>query len=203
MKYKIVVDSSSDLLNDYIVDDDVLFEVAPLTIHIGDKHFIDDENININKMLEALDSSVKATTSCPNPNDYLKCFDGADNIFVVTISSKLSGSYNSALIASNSVEGKNILVIDSKLVSGNIIRIVDELYRLIKEGLTFLEIKDRILKFRDNEKLFFVLDKYDNLINSGRLPKAIAFVASLLKIKPLCYGEDGEIKILHKVKLED
>lgn len=200
MKYKIVVDSSSDLANDYILDEDVLFEVAPLSIHIGDKSFIDDSSININEMLDSLNENVKATTACPNPNDYLKCFDGADNIFCITISSKLSGSYNSALLASNLVENKNILVIDSRLVSGNIIRIVNELYRLIKEGLEFNDIKDRILRFRDNEKLFFVLDKYDNLINSGRLPKAIAVVASLLKIKPLCYGENGEIKILHKVR---
>ena len=200
MKYKIVVDSSSDLKNDYIVDENVGFEVAPLTIHIGDKHFIDNENINVKEMLECINNGCKSTTSCPNPNDYLKCFNDAENIFCVTISSKLSGSYNSALIASRLVEDKNVLVIDSKLVSGNIIRIVDELYRLIKEGLEFEEIKDRILKFRDNEKLFFVLDKYDNLINSGRLSKTIAVIASLLKIKPLCYGEDGEIKILHKVR---
>ena len=164
MKYKIVVDSSSDLKNDYIVDENVGFEVAPLTIHIGDKHFIDNENINVKEMLECINNGCKSTTSCPNPNDYLKCFNDAENIFCITISSKLSGSYNSALIASRLVEDKNVLVIDSKLVSGNIIRIVDELYRLIKEGLEFEEIKDRILKFRDNEKLFFVLDKRKDVI---------------------------------------
>ena len=82
MKYKIVVDSSSDLKNDYIVDENVGFEVAPLTIHIGDKHFIDNENINVKEMLESINNGCKSTTSCPNPNDYLKCFNDAENIFL-------------------------------------------------------------------------------------------------------------------------
>lgn len=201
MKYKIIVDSSCDLENDYIVDDEIGFAVAPLTINVGEKTFVDDANINPDEMLKYIDSvKAKATSSCPNPNDYASLFGDAENVFIITISAKLSGSYNSAILASHEFEGKNILVIDSKATSGVLIRLVDELHSLIKQDLEFNEISSKILEFRDSRELYFVLDKFDNLINSGRLSKTIALLCNLLKIKILCLADDGEIKLSSKVR---
>lgn len=203
MKYKIIVDSSCDLSPNYISDPNVGFELAPLTINVGEKDFIDNAELNPEAMLTYIEENKgkhKAKSSCPNPNDYSSLFGDAENVFIITISKKLSGSFNSAILSKNDFEGKNILCIDSKATSGVSIRIVDELYSLIKQDLDFNEISKRILEFRDNRQLYFVLDKFDNLINNGRLSYAIALLCKLLKIKLLCKAEDGEIKLSSKVR---
>lgn len=201
MKFKIVADSSCDLTKDYIQDREVGFDIAPLSILVNNNSYIDNENIDIQNMLEDISSTnTKATSSCPNPAEYIQKYADAENIFCVTISSKLSGSYNSACLAARECPNQKILVIDSKLTSGAMILIIDELYRLIKQGLSFEEISDAILQYRDERKLFFSLDKFDNLVKNGRINKAIAFIATILKIKPLLYGSEGEIKILQKVR---
>lgn len=201
MKYKIIADSSCDLSKDYLKDTNIGFDIAPLTIHVGDKSFVDDENLNINEMLNAMhEYKAKCTSSCPNPYDYLSRMEDAENIFIVTISKKLSGSYNSAILAKEEMNNKNVLVIDSKATSGTMVRIIDELVNLINKGLSFEEISEQILRFRDNRILYFVLDIFDNLVHNGRVKKSVAFLANLLKIKLICHAEEGEIDVLQKVR---
>ena len=201
LKYKIIADSSCDLTSDYVKSDKVKLEIAPLTIHVGKQSFVDDENLNPEDLLTAIkEFDGKSSSSCPNPYDFLSKMDDAENVFVVTISKKLSGSYNSAMMATHEFEGKNILVIDSKGTSGVMVRIIDELVKLIEEELSFEEIKERILKFRDSRNLYFVLDKFDNLVNNGRVSKTVAFIATILKIKPLCFADDGEINVRFKIR---
>ena len=201
MKYKIIADSSCDLTSSYVKSDKVSLEIAPLTIHVGHESFTDDENLDAKEMLDTIKKyDGKATSACPNPYDFLSRVGNAENVFIITISKKLSGSYNSAILAAFEFEGKNLLVIDSKGTSGVCVRIVDELVRLIEEGLPFDEIKERILKFRDERRLYFVLDKFDNLVNNGRVSKTVAFIATILKIKPLCFADDGEINIRFKIR---
>jgi DegV family protein with EDD domain len=201
MKYKIIADSSCDLTSSYVKSDKVSLEIAPLTIHVGNKSFVDDENFDAKEMLEAIkEFEGKSTSSCPNPYDFLSRVGDAENVFIITISKKLSGSYNSAMLATHEFDGKNILVIDSKGTSGVCVRIVDELVRLIEEGLPFEKIKERILKFRDERRLYFVLDKFDNLVNNGRVSKTVAYIAKILKIKPLCFADDGEINVRFKIR---
>ena len=134
MEFKIVVDSSSNLTSDHIKDENVGFEVVPLTIRVNGKEYVDDDKININEMFKDLDESkVAGKTSCPSPYDFSKTFEGAKHIIVITISSKLSGCYNSAMAAKDMYEGDaDIFVIDSKLVAGAMRILVDATYRLIK-----------------------------------------------------------------------
>lgn len=201
MKYKIIADSSCDLTNSYVKSDKVTLEIVPLTIQVGEKTFIDDENINVKEMLsEIKDFNGRVVTSCPNPYEYLSKMKDAENVFIVTISKKLSGSFNSAMLTTYEFEGKNLFIIDSKATSGVMIRIIDKLVSLIEEDLEFEEIKDKIMKFRDERKLYFLLDKFDNLVNNGRVSKAVAFVATILKIKPLCFADDGEINVRFKIR---
>lgn len=203
MEYKIVVDSSSNLMNDYIKDTEVGFEVVPLTIRIDDKEFVDDENVDVEELLKRCKESSKAgQTSCPSPNDFLNSYEGAQKIICITISKKLSGSYNSATVAAGLLEDKSkeVFVVDSKLVTGVMRLLVDKAYELIKKGIDFETIKTEMNKFRDSLNLYFVLDKFDNLVKNGRMNKVVAFIASKIAIKPLCYGEDGEIKIKEKIR---
>ena len=181
MKYVICADSSSNLFSDYIKDDEVGFNVIPLTIRVLDKEFVDNDYLNVDEMLDAVNSTKeKCSSSCPSPNDYLKHFNEAEYAICVTISSKLSGSYNSACVARDMSDKKDkILVVDSLLTAGAMRLIVDKAYKLIKEGLSFEEISKKLIEFRNSINLLFVLDKFDNLVKNGRMSKVVAFIANL------------------------
>lgn len=202
MKFEICVDSSSNLLSNHIVDDEVGFDVVPLTIRVGNEEYVDDDNLNVPEFLKKVESTSEVCKSaCPSPQDFLNNYEKADYTICVTISNKLSGSYNSALVARDMSDKKeNILVVDSLLTAGAMRLIVDKAYSLIKEGKDFETIKKEILEYRDSIKLLFVLDKFDNLVKNGRMSKVVAFIAQLAAIKPLCYGDEGEIKIKEKIR---
>ncbi len=195
-KYQIVVDSSSDLLKDYIQDEKILFNVVPLTIKVGDKEFVDSEDLNIEEMLSAMHSyKDKSTSSCPATGSFEEMFKLAENTICITISSKLSGTYNSARLAGDMVD-ENVYVVDSKLTSGAMVLIVDKCYELMKQDLPFEEIKKQLDEFTSSTNLFFVLDKFDNLIKNGRMSKVAGIIAGVLKIKPIATGVEGDIKLV-------
>lgn len=197
--FKIIVDSSSDLKSNYLNHDDIDFSVIPLSINIGDKIFLDDDDVDSNEVLDVMNSyDGKSTTSCPAPGVYLKELSGAKNYFIITISSKLSGSFNSACIAKEMCDNKNVHVIDSKLVSGAMILLVDELVRLIDCNLEFDEIVKTIENYNSERHLMFTLCKYDNLVKAGRMSRVMSVIASTLRIVPVCEGIDGEIHIREK-----
>lgn len=202
MKFKIVVDSSSNLLNDYIKDEEVGFAVAPLTIRVGGKEYVDNESVDVDELLEnTMKSSEAGKTSCPSPQDFLSTFEGVEHVVVITISSKLSGSYNSAVLAKNLHSNpENVHVVDSKLVAGAMRILADKAYELMKSGLSFEEICTKLDAFNKTINLLFVLEKFDNLVKNGRMNKIVAFVAQMINIKPLCYGDEGEIKIKEKIR---
>ncbi len=200
MKYQILVDSASDLKSDYVKDEKIGFKVIPLTIMAGDQEFVDNDDLDCNKMLEAMHSSKKSSSACPAPQSFLQEFDNADYTFVVTITSKLSGCYNAAVVAKNDYkEPDRVFVIDSKAVSGTEILIVDKLVELINQGLEFEEIKEQIEKYRDERSLYFILQKFDNLVNNGRMSKIAGLIASKLVIRPICIAHEGEIKMAKKI----
>lgn len=198
MKFKIVADSSCDLTKDYIIDEEVGFEVVPLSINIGEDSFLDNEELNIKDMLNKMKvCNTAAKTSCPAPGYFNESYGEAEYVFVVTISSKLSGTYNSAYIGAIDTNNK-VHVVDSKGTSGMMILLIDKIYELIKKGESFEQIKEHIEEYQKSLNLFFVLDKFDNLVKNGRMSKLTALVAMTLFIKPLCLAEDGQIGIYEK-----
>lgn len=201
MKYKIICDSSCDLNSDFIKDPLVGFEIIPLFIHVDKKEFLDDNDLNVLDMLKAMhEYKGKSTTSCPAPMKFLESYDAEYN-FCVTITKKLSGTYNSAHLASTMIEeNKKVFLIDSKGTSGSLALITLKLYELIKKGLEYETICEEIIKYRDSINLFFVLDSFDNLVKNGRMSKLAAKIATLMVIRPICIAEDGEIKVYKKVR---
>jgi len=198
MKYKIVVDSSSDLTNDYIKDENIGFEVVPLTINVDGKEYVDDENININEMLKAMhESTNKATSACPSCGYFAESYKQAENVICITMTSKLSGTYNSAYLGSNDLTSK-VHVVDSESTSGGMVLLVDKAYELMKQNLDFDVIVEELEKYKETITLFFILDKFDNLVKNGRMSKVTAFIATALYIKPLCMEKDGVIDIYEK-----
>lgn len=200
MKYQILVDSASDLLSDYCTDPEIGFKVVPLTIHVNDKEYVDNDSLNIQEMLANMHASKKSSSACPAPQSFLSEFDNAEYTFIVAITSKLSGCYNSAVVAKNSYsKPENICVIDSKAVSGTEMLIVDKLIELIKQDLPYEQIVKEITEYRDKRSLYFILQKFDNLVNNGRMSKIAGLIASKLVIRPICIAYEGEIKIAKKI----
>lgn len=200
MKYQILVDSASDLLSDYYTDPEIGFKVVPLTIHVNDKEYVDNDSLNIQEMLADMHASKKSSSACPAPQSFLSEFDNAEYTFIVAITSKLSGCYNSAVVAKNSYsKTENICVIDSKAVSGTEMLIVDKLIELIKQDLPYEQIVKEITEYRDKRSLYFILQKFDNLVNNGRMSKIAGLIASKLVIRPICIAYEGEIKIAKKI----
>lgn len=199
-KFQIVVDSASDLKNDYIQDENIGFKVVPLIVLTDEKEHIDNDDINVKEMLKDMHNAKKTSSACPAPESFLQEFDNAEYTFIVTITSKLSGCYNSAVVAKNSYsKPENIHVVDSKATSGTEVLIVDRIVKLIKEGKEFNEIVEEIEKFRDKKSLHFILQKFDNLIANGRMSKIAGLIAKTLIIRPICIAEEGEIKVVKKM----
>ena len=198
MKYKIVVDSSSDLDENYIKDNEVGFEVVPLSINVDDITFEDNKNLNVDEMLKAMhESKVKATSACPSCGYFSTSYEEAEYIICITMTSKLSGTYNSAYLGSNESNSK-VHVIDSKATGGVMQLLVDKAYELIKQNLSFETICNILEEYKDELNLFFVLDKFDNLVKAGRMSKIAAFIANALYIKPLCVAQEGMIEVYEK-----
>ena len=200
MKYQIIVDSCSDLDENYLDGTGIGFKIVPLTINVGGKEYVDVKGVDIDEMLSSLKTKVKSSSACPSPEAFLKEFPNAEHTFVVTITKKLSGCYNSAIVAKNEYKDKeHVHVIDSKAVSGTEILIVDKLVELIKADTQFDDIVKEIEKFRDNCTLLFSLQKFDNLVNNGRMSKIAGLIASTISLKPICKAVDGEIKMIKKI----
>ncbi len=201
MKYQIIVDSCSDLNEDYLNGTGIGFKIVPLTINVGDSEYVDIAGCDVDGMLNKLKTpKIKSSSACPAPETFKKEFDNADYTFVVTLTSKLSGCYNSALLAKNEHENSShIHIIDSKAVSGTEVLIVNKLVEFINADLDFEVIVDEIEKFKESCTLFFVLQKFDNLVNNGRMSRIAGLIASTISLKPICKAVDGEIKIIKKI----
>ncbi|WP_304948773.1 DegV family protein [Streptococcus sinensis] len=206
MTWKIIADSGCDYREIADLANDTSFKSVPLTIQVDSEIFVDDANLDIDDMMEKMYATSTASKSaCPSPDDYLRSFEGAENIFVVTITGSLSGSHNSAQLAKKLFLEEHptahIHVIDSLSAGGEVDLIITKLNELIKEGLSFNEIVEAITHYQEKTKLLFVLAKVDNLVKNGRLNKLIGAVVGLLNIRMV--GEaskTGTLELLQKAR---
>lgn len=206
MTWKIVADSGCDYRQLENPAFDTEFVSVPLTIQVADKVFVDDANLDIDKMMETMYATSEASKSaCPSPDDYLRAFEGAKHIFVVTITGTLSGSHNSAQLAKNIYLEEHpdtqIHVIDSLSAGGEVDLIVEKINDLINQGLSFEEVVEVITTYQEKTKLLFVLAKVDNLVKNGRLNKLIGAVVGLLNIRMVGEAsETGTLELLQKAR---
>lgn len=206
MTWKIVADSGCDFKDLANLADKTSFERVPLTLQIGSEIFIDDEGLDIEQMMATMyGTSAAASSSCPSPDAFLSAYRGADNVIAITITGTLSGSQNSAQLAKNLLLEENpninIHVIDSLSAGGEVDLIVEELNRLIGQGLTFDQVVEAITAYQEKTKLLFVLAKVDNLVKNGRLSKLVGAVVGLLNIRMV--GEaspEGTLELLQKAR---
>lgn len=206
MKYKIIADSSCDLNEE--IKDKLKVSLVPFKIDVDDKKYVDDENLDTMELIDAMKKSPNPVrTSCPSPGDFAEQYKStaADNIFVVTISSNLSGTYNSAVLAKNIIKdtepNKFIHVFDSKSASVGETLVAMKIHELIEEKVSHLEIIEKVEKYIKEMKTYFILESLDNLIKSGRLSKTKGLLANILNLKPILGSDgDGNIKLFENVR---
>lgn len=198
MRYKIVVDSCCELPQEF--KEDERFEIVPLTLIVGDQYEKEDDGgFNQREFLDAVAACPECPKSaCPSPERYLKAYETtAERVYVVTLSSKLSGSHNSAVLGKDLYHEKHgekdIYVIDSKSASCGETQIVYKIMELEEQGLPFSEIAGQIGQFVRGMNTYFVLENLDTLRKNGRLSGVKALVASTLNIKPVMGADDGSI----------
>jgi len=182
-KIKIVADSSSDVLSLGNVE----FASAPLKIITAEGEFTDDASLDTREMVEFFDKyKGKSSTSCPNTGDWLNAFGDADDIFCVTITSGLSGSYNSACVAKQMFEaqnrGKRVFVIDSLSAGPELRLIIEKLAEFISADMDYENICKKITEYQKKTGLFFMLKSMKNLANNGRVSHVVAKIAGLVGI---------------------
>lgn len=197
MSYKIVVDSCCELPEEFKKQDK--FESVPLGLEVGDYQTMDDDNFNQAEFLERIAKCPTCPkSSCPSPERYMEAYKAdVDNIYVVTLSSHLSGSYNSAVLGKNLYEEaygkKNIHIVDSESASGGETQIALLAAELEEQGLPFEEIVERLEEYRSAMHTIFVLDNLETLRKNGRLSRVKALVATTLSIKPVLASDKGNI----------
>lgn len=197
MKYKIVVDSCCELPEELAGDS--RFESVPLGLEVGEEFMWDDESFDQAAFLRKVAASPTCPkSSCPSPERYMEAYKTeAEHVYVITLSSRLSGSYNSAMLAKTLYEetygAKQIHVVDSESASGGEAQIALKLMELEEQGLTFEEIVEKIEHFRDTRVVYFVLDNLETLRKNGRLTGIKSLMASTLNIKPLMSADHGVI----------
>jgi DegV family protein with EDD domain len=208
MKWNIVCDSSCDITSLPTLANDTEFSLVPLKIYADNKEFVDNVRLDPLLLLEVMKSSkVPSLTTCPAPLDWVHEFEKSDYSFAITVSSKLSGSHNSALVAKDMVleefPNKKIHVFDSLSTSGGIIMLAIKINSLIKVGKTFEEIVNEIERYKHTLQLTFCLNSFENLVKSGRVGHFTGFIASRLGIKAIAKKtEEGKIAILSKQRGE-
>ncbi len=204
MKYKIVSDSSSDILS----VEDVPFESVPLKLTSTDREFCDDADLDVSEMIEYLESHKGRTgSSCPNVAEWEKAFEDAENIFCLTISGSISGSYNAALTAAKKYKEehpeRNIYVINTLSTGPETALIIEKLCELIKNDVPFDDIIDQVKAYRRRTHLLFSLESLRNLANNGRISPIIAKLSGVLGIRIIGKASDeGTLEMVHKVRGE-
>lgn len=195
---KYIADSSCDIQK----LENENFESVPLLIYTDEWKYLDDGSIDISEMLDKLEKyNGRSYTSCPTVESWISAFEGAGEIYVVTITSGLSGTYNSALIAKDiyldSHPDAKIEVFDSLSTGPEMKMALEKIMELKKEGHTFEEVCTLTHKYLDDVRLFFVLSSIHNLAQNGRVSKVIASAVGILGISII--GIASEIGIIKQI----
>jgi DegV family protein with EDD domain len=197
MKVQVITDSTSDIPKD--LAGELGIRVVPAYLRFGDKTYRDGVDIESDEFYSMLESSpVHAATSQPNPEDFRAAYkeycDTADGIVSIHISSKISGTYNSAVMARKTLESRcHIKVIDSKFNSAGLGLVVMGAARLAQAGASLPEVTKEADRAVNQVRMFGMFETMKYLARSGRVNKTIAMASSFLNVMPLLTFRDGEI----------
>ncbi len=198
MSFHIVCDSCTDLTEEDLKKG--CYTLVPLTLLVDGEEIIDDETFDQADFLAKVAASKESVKSaCPAPESYMEAYSKADDIYVVTLSAELSGSYNSAFLGKNLYEEengiKNIHVVNSRGAATTQVLIARKLNEYASQGMPFEEVVDKIEEYTTSLRTYFVLETLEVLRKNGRLSRLSATIAGALNIKPVMIGtRDGVIQ---------
>ena len=204
--FKIVADSSCDLTSLAHLSPDLQFGRAPLRILVGDTEYVDEAGLDTRAMMDAVYAfKGKTGSACPSPEEYAEPCRSADETYIVTISSNLSGSYNSAVLARDLVLAespeKKIHVFNTFTAGPELSLIVEEIARLASSGLPFEMVCAEVERYMQRTSLLFQLNSLENLTKNGRVSKMAGMTAKLLGIHMIGIASDvGTVQPLHKCR---
>lgn len=185
---KILVDSACDLKEIKNIAEGISYHRIPLKFVVGDKEFVDDENLDALQMMDEVYAYPgKTSSACPSPEDWAKHFREADESYVLTITSNLSGSYNSAVVAKQMVleedPTKKIYILDSLSAGGEMVLHARKMYELVAQETPFEEVCKIMDDYAVNHtRIVFMLYRIDNLVKNGRVSKIAGMAAGLLNL---------------------
>lgn len=204
MKIGIIADSCCDMTPEMIKKTGI--DLVPLKITVGGSTFVDDENIDLSLLRSAIhESKTGATSACPAPGEYAEAMRRYDKCVVITLSSRLSGSYNSAIVAKDMVleefPNKRIHIFDSESACSGETWLALLAHDIIVSGRSFDELVEQVERKIANMRTLFVLEDLSTLMKNGRLNKVVGTVATLLSLRPIMSDNGhGEIAMLDKVR---
>lgn len=204
MKRKIVADSSCDIWELNGVD----FAVAPMTISTDNKHYVDNQELDVRLMSEELAKYKGVShTACPSVGSWLDCYEGYDEVFVITLTGSMSGTYNSAMTAKGIYEEENdnvkVHVFNSLSTGPEMRLLIEKLKEMIEEDLPFEEIVEKGQDYLNHSRLFFALKSLHNFAMNGRVSKAVASAIGVLNISIFATAsEEGTIQQISKCRGE-
>ena len=204
MGYKIVSDSSSNLQG----LEGVAYASVPLKIVTAEKEYVDDAGLDTALMMKELAAyKGRSGTACPSVGEWLEAFGQAENVFAVTITSSLSGCYNSCVQAKAAYEetpGRRVCCLDTLSTGPEMVLIIEKLRELINAGLDFDQIEGSIREYMKHTHLVFMLESVDNLAKNGRVSPLIARAVGVLGIRIVGKASDeGILQQLHKCRGEN
>ena len=192
----IIADSSCDIWT----LPDVAFASVPLDIYTDERRFVDDETLDVSEMLEYLKGfKGRSYTSCPSSQRWIDAFDGEDEVYIVTLTSGLSGTYNSAEIAREMYlethPDAKVLVVDSLSTSSEMNLIIQKIRELKLQGMEFDEVCREIAAYQKRTRLFFAFESLHNFAQNGRVPKILEQAVGFLGLTVLgTADEEGHVK---------
>ena len=201
MKWHIVADSSCDLFSLPEAEKEIDFATVPFLIHIGSAGYMDDEKISVQDMLSENESSNEPTSAaCPSPQAWLDLFSAPGPVIAFTISSALSGSYNSACTACEMLleeePEKQIAIIDARATGPETVLLIRRACELIHQSFGIAEIEAALHQAVSHTHIIFALSSFRNLIKAGRVSCLMGFLAGHLGIWGIGIGDEhGEIRM--------
>ena len=199
MCVRIIVDSSTDVSEEYREK----IQFVPLTVRFGDKEYLDGVELSKHQFYEMLvESDVLPTTSQATPAAFADCFEAiasaGDSAVVITLSSKLSGTYQSAVLATE--DYPNIYVVDSQSVAIGTGVLAQYAVELAQQGMGAEEIAQVLTQQREKVCVVALLDTLEYLKKGGRISKTVAFAGGVLNIKPVVTVQDGAVALIGKAR---
>lgn len=206
MNWKIIVDSGCDLKSIENLPENIRFEYIPLTLHVEDTDYTDDETCDVSAMMEHMYAyKGKSSTACPSPEGWAAHFRDCDCCIAIATSGGVSGTLNSARLgremALEEDPARRIMVLDSLSIGPEMTLLAEETVRLIGEGLDFDQVCHALSKYNKRTKLCFMLSSVDNLVKNGRLNRLAGATVNVLGIRLVgIASEIGTLQLENKCR---